>query len=53
MQKKPSSTSKVPRAKVRPVQMKLDTPEGSRLVLATARRVFETHRDVIKALANR
>lgn len=44
---------KVERPKHKPVKMELAGAEGSRVVLSTAKKVIETHRAVIKALANR
>ncbi len=38
---------------VRPVKMDLSGPEGTRVVLAAARRVMATHAKVLKALAKR
>jgi len=43
----------VKRAKTSPAPMNLAGAAGSRIVLNTAKRVIETHKDVIKALANR
>jgi hypothetical protein len=39
--------------KLRPVEMSLASPEGSRVVMSAAKRVIATHEKVIKALANR
>ena len=41
------------RFEVRPVKMDLSGPEGTRVVLAAARRVMVTHAKVLKALAKR
>ena len=41
------------REPVRPVKMDLSGKEGSRVVMAAAKRVMATHAKVIKALASR
>lgn len=39
--------------KVAPASMSLSGPEGKRVVVNAAKRIIETHGDVIKALAKR
>ncbi|BDI51936.1 hypothetical protein EsCd1KSP079_03014 [Escherichia sp. KS167_9B] len=36
-----------------PVEMKLDGPEGERVIKKSAERIYARHNKVIKALANR
>jgi hypothetical protein len=53
MKKNYGVTLKPRTGKQSPVEMRLDTKDGSRVVRSAAKRVIVTHAKVIKALAKR